>query len=167
MKRLLSQALQTFAFLCGGWMGQAIADNQANSRRCGNDVGVVQNFWLGRKSLLVGEILILRYLEANNTTTTTVTNRVKILKEKFTQSLGLPFEELLSESAIEQVMDELKIKYRRRLFDPIVTLWAFLSQVLDVDKSCHNATSRVITYLVGESQEIPSTELHLAQKIKI
>ena len=87
-----------------------------------------------------------------------MTNRVKILKEKFTQSLGLPFEELLSESAIEQVMDELKIKYRRRLFDPIVTLWAFLSQVLDVDKSCYNATSRVITYLVGESQEIPSTD---------
>jgi hypothetical protein len=87
-----------------------------------------------------------------------VTNRVKILKQKFSQSLGLPFEELLPESAIEQVIDELKIKYRRRLFDPIVTLWAFLSQVLDVDKSCHNATSRVISYLVGESQEIPSTD---------
>jgi hypothetical protein len=83
-------------------------------------------------------------------TTTTVTNRVKILKEKFRQSLGLPFEELLPESAIEQVINELKIKYRRRLFDPIVTLWAFLSQVLDVDKSCHNAVSRVIAYLVDE-----------------
>ena len=70
----------------------------------------------------------------------------------------MPFEELLPESAIEQVIDELKIKYRRRLFDPIVTLWAFLSQALDVDKSCHNATSRVISYLVGESQEIPSTD---------
>jgi hypothetical protein len=83
---------------------------------------------------------------------------VKILKEKFSTSWGLPFEELLPESAIEQVIEELKIKYRRRLFDPIVTLWAFLSQVLDVDKSCHNATSRVISYLVGESQEIPSTD---------
>ncbi len=87
-----------------------------------------------------------------------MTNRVKILKEKFSTSWGLPFEELLPESAIEQVIEELKIKYRRRLFDPIVTLWAFLSQVLDVDKSCHNATSRVISYLVGESQEIPSTD---------
>lgn len=34
------------------------------------------------------------------------------------------------------------IKYRRRLFDPFVTLWVFLSQVLDPDKSCHNAVSR-------------------------
>lgn len=87
-----------------------------------------------------------------------MTNRVKILKEKFSQSLGLPFQEVLAESAIEQVMSELKIKYRRRLFDPIVTLWAFLSQVLDVDKSCHNAVSRVIAYLASEQVEIPSTD---------
>ncbi len=122
-----------------------------------------------------------------------MTNRVKILKQKFSQSWGLPFKELLPESAIDQAINELKIKYRRRLFDPIVTLWAFLSQVLDVDKSCHkycvinncqtvnrdnpcsttdptthgltiisdnllSATSRVISYLVGESQEIPSTD---------
>lgn len=73
-----------------------------------------------------------------------MTNRVKILKEKFNQSLGLAFRELLPESVIEQAIDELKIKYRRRLFDPFVTLWVFLSQVLDVDKSCHNAVSRVI-----------------------
>lgn len=83
---------------------------------------------------------------------------MKILKEKFTKSLGLPFKELLTKETIERVMDELKIKYRRRLFDPIVTLWAFLSQVLDVDKSCHNAVSRVIAYLANEEIEIPSTD---------
>ena len=87
-----------------------------------------------------------------------MTNRVKILKQKFSQSLGLPFEELLPESAIIQVIEELKIKHRCRLFNPIVTLWAFLSQVLDVDKSCHNTTSRVIAYLIGQGVEIPSTE---------
>jgi hypothetical protein len=56
---------------------------------------------------------------------------VKILKEKFSQSLGLPFQSLLPQSEIQKVLDELKIKYRQRLFDPIVTLWAFLSQVLE------------------------------------
>ncbi len=55
-------------------------------------------------------------------------------------------------------MDELKIKYRQRLFDPFVTLWAFLSQVLEPDKSCHNAVSRVIGYLAGEKVELPSTD---------
>lgn len=59
-----------------------------------------------------------------------MTLRVQILKQKFSQSLGLPFKELLPESAIEQALTDLKIKYHQRLFDPIVTLWAFLSQFL-------------------------------------
>jgi hypothetical protein len=72
--------------------------------------------------------------------------------------LGLPFKQLLPESVIEQAIGELKIKYKRRLFDPIVTLWAFLSQVLDTDKSCHNAVSKIIAYLAGEGVELPSTD---------
>ncbi len=91
-------------------------------------------------------------------TNNSVSNRVRILKDKFTQSLGLPFREVLPESVIQSAIDELKIKYRCRLFDPFVTLWAFLSQVLDVDKSCHNAVSRVIAYLVNEGVEIPSSD---------
>ncbi|MHC5939298.1 transposase domain-containing protein [Nostoc sp.] len=83
---------------------------------------------------------------------------VQILKDKFTQSLGLPFKEILPSSVIEQAMKELKIRYYQRLFDPMVTLWAFLSQVLDTDKSCHNAVSKVIAYLAGLEVEIPSTD---------
>ncbi|MBN3926209.1 IS4 family transposase [Nostoc sp. NMS4] len=87
-----------------------------------------------------------------------MTLRVQILKQTFSQSLGLPFKELLPESVIEQALTELKIKYYQRLFDPIVTLWAFLSQVLDTDKSCHNAVSKVIAYLACQRVEIPSTD---------
>ena len=53
--------------------------------------------------------------------------RVQILKDKFNQSLGLPFKELLLESAMGQALRELEAKYKKRLFDPIVTLWGFLS----------------------------------------
>jgi hypothetical protein len=87
-----------------------------------------------------------------------VTLRVQILKEKFSQSLGLPFKDLLPSSVIGQALKELKIKYKQRLFDPVVTLWAFLSQVLDTDKSCHNAVSKVIAYLAGKEVELPSTD---------
>ena len=87
-----------------------------------------------------------------------MTNRVKILKEKFSQSLGLPFSNLLPESVIEQTLCELKIKYPRRLFDPFVTLWVFLSQVLDADKSCHHAVSRVIAWLAAENAPIASPD---------
>ncbi|WP_235595975.1 transposase domain-containing protein [Mastigocoleus testarum] len=87
-----------------------------------------------------------------------MTLRVQILKNKFNQSLGLPFKELLPYPAIEQVLEELKIKYKKRLFDPFITLWAFLSQVLDTDKSCHNTVSKIIAYLTAEGVEIPSTD---------
>jgi hypothetical protein len=71
-----------------------------------------------------------------------IPNRVQILKQKFTNSLGLPFRDLLSESTIREALEAEKISYRRRLFDPFVTLWALLSQVLDTDKSCVNAVMR-------------------------
>ena len=90
--------------------------------------------------------------------TSTVINRAQILKEKFRLCLGLPLRELLPESRIEQVVKELGLKYRNRLFNPVVTVWTFLLQVLDVDKSCHNAVSRVVAWLSSEKVEIPSTD---------
>lgn len=90
--------------------------------------------------------------------TSTLPSRVQILKQKFTQSIGLPFQDLLPESTIKEALAAEKIKYRRRLFDPFVTLWTFLSQVLDADKSCHNAVSRVIAWLASENAEIPSED---------
>ncbi|MCC5608436.1 transposase domain-containing protein [Nostoc sp. CHAB 5834] len=87
-----------------------------------------------------------------------MTLRVQILKDKFSQSLGLPFKELLPESVIRLVISELKIKYKKRLFDPIITLWAFLSQVLDNDKTCHNAVSKIIAHLAESEVEVPSTD---------
>lgn len=91
-------------------------------------------------------------------TTSNIPNRVQILKDKFNNSVGLPFCDLLPEATIQEALDTLEIKYRPRLFDPFVTLWAFLSQVLDADKSCHNAISRVIAWLSGENVEIPSQD---------
>jgi hypothetical protein len=87
-----------------------------------------------------------------------VTLRVQILKDKFSQGLGLPFKELLPEFAIKLAISDLKIKYKKRLFDPIITLWAFLSQVLDSDKTCHNAVSKIIAHLAESEVEIPSTD---------
>ncbi len=81
-------------------------------------------------------------------------SRVQILVTKFTNSIGLPFQQLLPESLIEDILVKEKIKYRQRLFSPIVTLWAFLSQVLDTDKSCHNAVSRIIAQCCSEKAKV-------------
>ncbi len=84
--------------------------------------------------------------------------RVEILKQKFAQSVGLPFADVLPASEIEQVLKAENIRYRNRLFSPVVTLWAFLSQVLDVDKSLHNIVSRVSAWLVSAGEEAPSDD---------
>jgi hypothetical protein len=53
----------------------------------------------------------------------------------------------LPEGSITEALEAEKVKYRNRLFNPILTLWAFLSQVLDTDKSLQNALSRIIAWL--------------------
>lgn len=85
-------------------------------------------------------------------------NQVEILKRQYANGIGLPFQEILPESEIIAALKAEKIEYRNRLFNPIVTIWAFLSQVLDTDKSLHNALSRMIAWLAGTGQPIPSTD---------
>ncbi len=88
----------------------------------------------------------------------TIGNRVAILRQKFAQSIGLPFAEILTESEIEQALQDEGVTYRKRLFCPIVTLWAWISQVLEKDKSCKKAVSRIVSYLVASGQNPPSTD---------
>jgi len=68
---------------------------------------------------------------------------VRKMVEAFSNCEGLPFEELLSGELIQQLMDELGLEYRERIYTPLVVLWAFLSQVINKDKSCDAAVLRV------------------------
>ncbi len=74
-------------------------------------------------------------------------SKVKQLRQKFSQSIGLPIQDALPASAIEAALKAEGITYRRCLFDPVVTIWAFLCQVLDADRCCRKAISRVFAYL--------------------
>ena len=56
---------------------------------------------------------------------------IKRLRQKFAQSTGLPIRQALSEADIEATLKAEGVTYRRCLFDPVVTIWAFLCQVLD------------------------------------
>ncbi len=84
--------------------------------------------------------------------------RVEILKRKFVQRAGLPFREVLSEASIESALAEEKVRYRNRLYTPIVTIWAFLSQVLESDQSLANTVKRVQAWLVSAGAEPPSSQ---------
>ncbi len=87
-----------------------------------------------------------------------MSQRVEILKRKFVRRAGLPFQEVLSEASIQSVLTEEEVKYRNRLYTPIITIWMFLSQVLEPDKSLSNAVKRVRAWLVSDGAEPPSED---------
>ena len=72
---------------------------------------------------------------------------VKQLRKKFAQSTGLPLREALSAATIATALRAEGVSYRCCLLDPVVTVWAFLSQILDTDRTCRKALGRIWAYL--------------------
>jgi len=75
------------------------------------------------------------------------------VRARFASNEGLPFADVLTEASIAQVLDEHKVEYRDRLFNPITTIWGFLSQVLSDDHSCRDTVSRVIAHRAASGLE--------------
>jgi hypothetical protein len=88
----------------------------------------------------------------------TISNRVSVLKEKLSNSIGFLFRHILTETVIQQELEAEGVSYRKRLYTPVITLWTWLCQVIDKDKSCKNAVSRTTSYLVAEGETPPSTD---------
>jgi hypothetical protein len=68
------------------------------------------------------------------------------VRARFARDQGLPFADALTQCSILDALDEHKVKYRDRLFNPATTIWGFLSQVLSDDHSCRDTVSRVIAH---------------------
>ena len=82
----------------------------------------------------------------------------EILKQQFFQSLGLPWQEILPEARLDEILTEEGITYRNRIYTPVVTLWAMLYQVLSVDKSLRNTVKCITTWLTAAGGEPPSSD---------
>jgi hypothetical protein len=65
---------------------------------------------------------------------------------------GEMYHDLLDGELIRTALKEEKIQYRVRKYPPLVTLWTFLTQVLDQDQSCRMAVARLIAFLVSQGQ---------------
>jgi hypothetical protein len=65
----------------------------------------------------------------------------------------LPFAELLPASQVEQTFEEEGIVLRNaRVYNPLTTLWTFLSQILSPDHSCREAVARLRAFLTVEGR---------------
>lgn len=79
--------------------------------------------------------------------------QMSCLRRQFAQGSGLPFSEVLSAEMVGQVLDEVGVFFRERIFTPVTTLWVFLSQVVSTDGSCRDAVMRLLAFLVSRGEK--------------
>jgi hypothetical protein len=84
--------------------------------------------------------------------------QVRFLRRQFLQDGELPFTDVLSEGAVEQVLKALNVVWLDRVYSPLITLWVFLGQVLSQDHSCRAAVARLIAHRVSQGQRPCSSE---------
>ena len=70
----------------------------------------------------------------------------------------LPYHDLLEGELVRSALVEEKLKFRVRNYTPLVTLWTFLTQVLDPDHSCRKAVSSLNAFLVSQGQRAVSPD---------
>lgn len=72
--------------------------------------------------------------------------QVERLRRPFAQRDGLPFADVLPADRIDRAFRDEAVVWREKVFTPVVTLWAFLTQVLDPAKCCRAAVARVLAW---------------------
>ena len=62
-------------------------------------------------------------------------------------SLVLDF--LLPQVAVLRLCDDLEHEFRDRIYNPMITVWMFISQILSADHSCQQAVTRFNAWRVA------------------
>jgi hypothetical protein len=71
---------------------------------------------------------------------------LKEVRARFARDQGLPFSDSLGEVGILAALCEHGVTFRDRIFNPVTTIWGFLSQVLSDDHSCRDVVSRILAH---------------------
>jgi hypothetical protein len=69
------------------------------------------------------------------------------------QTEGLPFADGLTAERLAQALRKAGATGRAAIVTPVLTLWAFLSQIVSSDGSCRAAGARVLAWLVSRGEE--------------
>jgi hypothetical protein len=81
------------------------------------------------------------------------THQIETLRTQFAQAEGLPFADLLTAERLDRALHQERATWREALYTPVLTLWAFLSQVVSPDGSCRAIVARVLAWLVSRGEE--------------
>lgn len=80
--------------------------------------------------------------------------------QKTVEQQDLCFGKLLPEEQVKAALERYQVRYRERLYTPLVTIWTFLHQVLSADQSCRAAVARLLAFrcVGGEDPGNPKTD---------
>lgn len=81
-----------------------------------------------------------------------ITSQVKSMVKVYCHADGLPFKKFISVTHMSEIFERYMPKYRDRIYSPVVTLSAFISQVLSADHSCRDTVARVLAERVSEGK---------------
>ena len=87
-----------------------------------------------------------------------IRQQVGFLRRQFLQEGDLPFTDVLSEQIVSESLTVAKVVWNDSVYQPLVTLWVFLSQVLSADQSCRAAVARLIAHRLSKGQSACSAE---------
>ena len=84
--------------------------------------------------------------------------QVRFLQRQFLQEGELPFANVLSEQIVSRALTAAEVVWNDCVYQPLVTLWVFLSQVISDDHSCRAAVARLITHRLSHGEAACSEE---------
>src|SRR5262245_28380816 len=79
--------------------------------------------------------------------------QIQALRTRLNQPDALAFADLLPTQRVEAALLQEGIDWRHKVYTPLVTLWAFLAQVISPDGCCRAAVARVLAWLIGQGRQ--------------
>src|SRR5690242_9967527 len=80
--------------------------------------------------------------------------QIKKHKKSLSDKNSISLNEIISSKKCQQIISECR-DYRDRIYTPLKTLFVFIKQVLNPDKSCKNAVADLVTeQLIIEKKQI-------------
>lgn len=89
-----------------------------------------------------------------------LSRQVRRCRRDMVEDRDLCFTRLLPKEQVEAALERHQVRYRQRLYTPLLTIWTFLYQVLASDQSCRAAVARLLAFLCvgGEDSRSAKTD---------
>ena len=87
-----------------------------------------------------------------------ILEQIKCFRNNTASAPVLPFADLLAPEMVSQIIGELKLTFRKRIYTPFVTLCVFLGQVFSEDHCCREAVARLMAFQIANGRKACSPD---------